>query len=308
MATGRVLRLPELFEQILTNLPMRDLLLAQRVCRRWKEFILSSRRLKHKLFLQTPRSCPQPEASTNIEFNPLLQDMFPGFFAHLETLDWGNVDDAPAGRIPPRWDYSVQRTPRELSLEEQEWYRTPTKREAVLRPEASWRRMFPSHPPPRLVDFQSAHVGCSCGGAETLISRLTRQYERFNRNPGARMWLIWDAVMHVLDDFPDGFFSASWWRRTPVTMNNEGADSQGKTWILELAVNTEHFWECYRADEAYKGSELRISDSEDIIEYDDYRDYMETINKHEAPPVSVMRKSTSARIRELSALSDCVKH
>ncbi|KAL3464790.1 hypothetical protein BJX64DRAFT_253794 [Aspergillus heterothallicus] len=282
MATKKLLQIPELFELILFNLPMRDLLLAQRVCRRWKDFILSSRRLQQRLFLLTPRACPQPEASANIEINPLLQQMFPEFFIHLDIPFWGTQDD-PDGDLSRRHRRTMEYN-RNIVLKNQQWYTDSATREAVLRPEASWRRMFPSHPPPRLGRFHSEHYGCQCGGGDVLKSHLNPKYEKFNCDPGARMGLIWDAVMFVMDDFPVGDFSVSWWRRMGK------GEGEGKNWTLEMLVDSEHGWECYRASEAYEPSGFKISNHDDIMDYADYEDYMEMINEHEAPPVSVMRK------------------
>ncbi|KAL4874379.1 hypothetical protein BJY04DRAFT_225093 [Aspergillus karnatakaensis] len=290
MAMMKVLQLTELLEPILLNLPMRDLLLMQRVCRGWKDLILSSCALQLKLFLLTPRAGPQPEATAKPEINPLLQEMFPGFFIHLKRPDWGTLDD-PDGNLSrqERRDMKRERhlnmqNTKDTRLESQEWYIDTAKREAVLRPEASWRKMFPSHPPPRLGPLHSLHHGCGCAGQDLFKDLLCPRYEKVNQDPGARMWLIWDATMFVLDDFPEGVMYISWWRR-PV--EGEGFE---KRWILEMLVSTEHHWPCYRASTAYRPSGLKIGSDDDMIEYPQYEDYMTTINDYEAPPISVMRK------------------
>ncbi|KAL3487827.1 hypothetical protein BJX62DRAFT_212878 [Aspergillus germanicus] len=66
-----------------------------------------------------------------------------------------------------------------------------------------------------------------------------------------------------------------------------------KTRILELAVDTQPTWECYCADEGYNPTVFGIAKHKDLIVYEDYGNYgdvMANIVKHEAPPVSVMRK------------------
>jgi len=52
MAAAQVLGIPELLEAILYELPMRDLLLVQRVNGRWQSTIQESKRLRRALFYE----------------------------------------------------------------------------------------------------------------------------------------------------------------------------------------------------------------------------------------------------------------
>jgi hypothetical protein len=160
MAAEKVLCLVELLELILLDLPMRDLLLAQRVCRQWRACIRSSSRLKQKLFLETPHPCPRPDTETDlkVEINPLLQETFPTFFTHLETLDRGIFTNKKADNSTLKNErLSLLRVAScNPNLKEQAWYEDPSKRAFVLRHDASWRRMYPSHPPPRRGRFPRA--------------------------------------------------------------------------------------------------------------------------------------------------------
>jgi hypothetical protein len=56
MATRQVLEVTELLELILLKLPSRDALLAQCVCRYWKEVIKTSPALQEKLWLKSDTS------------------------------------------------------------------------------------------------------------------------------------------------------------------------------------------------------------------------------------------------------------
>jgi hypothetical protein len=317
MATNKVLCLVELLELILLKLPMRDLLLAQRVCRQWRACIRSSNRLQQKLFLQTSQPCPRPDTNLTVEINPLLQETFPTFFTHLETLDRGIIGNTKADNSTLKNErLSLLRLASyNPNLREQAWYEDPSKRAAVLRHDASWRRMYPSHPPPRLGDFHADHVGCGCGAQRVRVGKLGERHARFNRSPGARMWFVWDATMFFRDEFPEGTFSVSWWRRRSASpVGNAGDKARGedepgpadteKTWTLELAVDTQPTWDCYRAGEGYAPTPLGITKHKDLIAYEDYRDVMTNITRYEAPPVSVMRKFVRKAKARIDAASD----
>lgn len=110
-ALNRALGIFELLERILLELPMVDILLVQRVCRRWKAVIQDSLPLQRALFLAPldPLRFDSDEFSYQLTFNPLLQSR--GFFPSWASL---NV----AFRIPRAVD-----------------------------PNASWRRMYLTQPP-----------------------------------------------------------------------------------------------------------------------------------------------------------------
>ncbi|KAJ5788514.1 hypothetical protein N7457_003504 [Penicillium paradoxum] len=187
--TSYVFFLPELVERILINLDMRELLLAQRVSRRWNDIILSSPTLQNKLFFTPARICPQSQENLAVEINPLLLEIFPPFMGNLITLDYGKVDDNEHGtRLVQRLPHSANGIE---NLLQQDWYWLEDRREAILRPDASWRRMFPSHPPPRLGELDIQLPGCSCG-SEELDGRISEKHQSFHQDTGPRM----DHVYH----------------------------------------------------------------------------------------------------------------
>ncbi|KAL2812687.1 hypothetical protein BDW59DRAFT_155189 [Aspergillus cavernicola] len=283
MSSTKVFLIAELLELILFNLPLKDLLRVQRVSRRWNETIIHSPILQQNLFFQPTRSCPQPQENLTVDMNPLLQELFPPLFAGLSTLDDEHVENQ--GDNIAFWQYTPERHNGEEILRRQEWYMSEFKRSMVLRPEASWRRMYLSNPPPLLGKLDVRLVGCGCGEVDKLYARLGREYQRFNQHPGARMGLIWDAVMFILDDNASGGFAVGWWRK-----RNRDGEGRKRSWVLEFNIQTEHRWRCYCADESYKLSGLKVVAGEDIVNYKVDDGVEGGIMELEAVPLSVLRR------------------
>ncbi|KAK0248028.1 hypothetical protein B0A54_01385 [Friedmanniomyces endolithicus] len=109
MATAHVLELPELLEMILLQLPTRDLLFAQAVCKPWRHAITSSIRTRRALFLE-------PGAASDVHRDvatPTLQQF-------TSTIAFGNDKD----RIIPVGDVAVNPLLFELKIfEEMHSYR-----------------------------------------------------------------------------------------------------------------------------------------------------------------------------------------
>ncbi|KAL4887230.1 hypothetical protein BJY04DRAFT_175423 [Aspergillus karnatakaensis] len=285
MATSRVFLLPELLEPILSHLPQRDLLLMQRVNHQWKVVITRSQFLQQQLFFKPSRICPLPEDSLAVDFNPLLQELFPPFFANLFTLDDCDVvadDDYLAMRYCTGRDEGVQ------ILRKQEWYQSEAKRAAVLRPEASWRRMFVSNPPPRVGDLDIDLPGCGCYYG-SLDGSVAPRYRHLNESLGWRMGLLWDLVVFILDDNPEGEFSVSWWRLRSREEDGKVRADQRDSWMLEWFIRTSHSWGCYECDEAYHPTGLKIVDNGDMVEYKEFVEgiAVEKLRLKEAVPLSV---------------------
>ncbi|KAI9372309.1 hypothetical protein BJX61DRAFT_508003 [Aspergillus egyptiacus] len=277
-ATNKVLSLAELLEQILFNLPQRDLLLAQRVSGRWRNIIENSPPLQKKLFFQPSRICPLPRGDENehVEINPLVDELFPMFTAINVLNPWFNCMDD---------DFDYQSTG-VCAIRNQGWYQCETRRKAFLRPEASWRRMFVSDPPPRLAPSMRIRLEGCCGcNRDELDGELGVRYRGLNDSPGARLGLIWDVVVFILDDLPDGDFFLEWERTT-----TEELDGRVKMWTLQIVIDTEHAWECYRAEEAYKLSGLQVVKYEDLVEYGKYQAFEGDVTQEEAVPLSFLRK------------------
>lgn len=116
------LEIVELLEQILLHLPMRDVLLAQRVCTRWRSVIIHSNRLQRALyFVPSPipsGSCPP------LVHNPLIASAFAAYFS-FPTANYRK----------PYNTYVI------LKSTEKPW------EDSVKRKDASWRRMLIAQPP-----------------------------------------------------------------------------------------------------------------------------------------------------------------
>ncbi|KAL3440546.1 hypothetical protein BJX65DRAFT_26800 [Aspergillus insuetus] len=201
-SASNVFSLPELLEPILVDLPQRDLLLAPKVNRHWASRITSSPPLQRKLFSQPTGIWPQPQENPNIEINPLIAEFFPPFTI-LNTMNDDYIPERDGNRHAITGDKMIRR---------QRWYLSEETRKVFLRPEASWRRMFVSDPLPRLGKMDIRLDGCGCT-QKTLKGRLKIEHSHLNESPGARMGLIWDAVVFILDDLPGEEFCL-WWTRT----------------------------------------------------------------------------------------------
>ncbi|KAL1640921.1 hypothetical protein SLS58_006537 [Diplodia intermedia] len=151
----KVLQTTELLVLILAALPIKDLLLAQRVCRRFAALIQTSPALQQALFFRplpasatrTPAAAPAAPlrsypsgllVTETWERNPLLASAFAPWF-----------DRQAPGSVysPPFYHPCAFET---LPLNDS--------RDAYLRPEASWRRMLVTQPPaPALGLAQYTH-------------------------------------------------------------------------------------------------------------------------------------------------------
>lgn len=119
------LEIPELLEEVLLHLGQRRILLLQRVSRFWFNTIFGSPKLQQKLFFQPLP--PSKAAQTSPQFNPLVEELFPFLFA-AHPCPGTHICKNITARCITNWTWKLDR------------------RQAVLRPEASWRRMLPVQP------------------------------------------------------------------------------------------------------------------------------------------------------------------
>lgn len=139
-AADQVLRIPELLESILQNFTQRELLLAQRVSRRFNSTINGSIRLQRALFLapdwsRDPRRKP--------ENNRLLLRAFPGCYPTVTLVikhDKPSREDLAVGRQgSEHWSWDVC-----ISFPAD---KKPAANDKVDYAGASWRRMYLCQPP-----------------------------------------------------------------------------------------------------------------------------------------------------------------
>ncbi|KAJ6508651.1 hypothetical protein C8R45DRAFT_448958 [Mycena sanguinolenta] len=160
MSAG-VLSTPELLEQILVQLPLRDLLVAAPlVSKTWRAVTLSPT-LQRALFFE-----PDPLASPSKRVqNPLLVETFPPF-AFCEGELWPGSLDA---------------------IEAMPWSRAP---DAFKRKEASWRRMLVSQPP-----VQTIIIAQQTSGMAGVSERRAVLNDLL-----LRMGALYDLTLPLIDD------------------------------------------------------------------------------------------------------------
>lgn len=135
--TPEPLQIVELLEQILLHLPQRDLLLAQRVCKRWHAVINRSNHIQQALYF-LPRP-PATSSSSQPVINPLLTNAFAGYFQFL-------TGEESIGAYTSTWGCLL------LCSTEKRW------QQRIVREEASWRRMLMTQPPVFDVDVLDQRI------------------------------------------------------------------------------------------------------------------------------------------------------
>ncbi|KAJ7683500.1 hypothetical protein B0H14DRAFT_2488176 [Mycena olivaceomarginata] len=172
-ATDEVISTPELVEQILAHLPMRDLLVvAPLVSKTWRATTLSPT-LQRALFFEA-------DPTTEPVQNPLLAELFPPFFAP-------DVDEGT---------YSFRSWPgHTTSFMAMPWAKAP---EAFNRAGASWRRMLVTQPPAQTMVV--THVSHNRGGNSERRAVV--------RDPSLRMGVLYDIAMPFVDR--DALFCIRW--------------------------------------------------------------------------------------------------
>ncbi|KAJ7657130.1 hypothetical protein B0H14DRAFT_2321869, partial [Mycena olivaceomarginata] len=158
---------PELLENTLLQLPMRDLLVtAPLVCKTWHAVTLSPI-IQRTLFFEG-----DPSASKRVQ-NPLLRELFPPFFAlppppngqRSKSAAWpGNADTITT--MP--WSKTTR-----------PWSKAPS---AFKRAEASWRRMLVIQPPVHTVRITQTMNSFMC----------TSQRHGLLKDSSLRMGVLYD--------------------------------------------------------------------------------------------------------------------
>jgi hypothetical protein len=173
-AREKVFALLEIFEAILFELPLRDLLVhAQLVSHTWNTTIQSSTLLQQHLFL-----LPAQPSTSPPKFNPLLHSSFPPWFE----------------------DNTHNRYNRGAEFKTLDWNSTPKKQLAYARKEASWRKMLLCQPPVHVLLIEKNRY--SMGGD-------WHQEGSINFEDGVRMGFVYDRAYEVVRR-PISAFSMNW--------------------------------------------------------------------------------------------------
>ena len=181
-----VFAIPEVFQYILIELTVKDLLLLQRVSPYWRDTITNSRALQEKLFFR---------AITDVrhrpEFNPLLKKHFPYFFSASMGVDRNLFD--PYGATFGDRDSKT-----------------------ILYEDASWRKMLPVQPPAALDDIEE-YLHCNCEEHPVNRYGAMREGYEYLHEDGATMGFIWDIAAHLLDNASDAWISITWNLKQPAS-------------------------------------------------------------------------------------------
>lgn len=117
----------ELLEACLLQLPAQDLLLCQRVCRRFKDLVTSSKPIRRNLFLEPAHHNGSLENWTLLQFNPFLARQLAGSF-NIRVI---GVHRGKEGvKMVAHMRYEKE------ALLDDDWA------DILLREEASWRSML----------------------------------------------------------------------------------------------------------------------------------------------------------------------
>jgi len=231
-ACDRVFSTPELLEAILIQLtPVNHLLQAQRISRVFHTTITSSPTIQQLLFFR-PSTTKNPKEWT---INPLLRQHFKPWFFIPES----------------RWS-----RPEYGTLHRMEWTPTPERRDAFLRPEASWRKMLFVQPPPKeLKVAQRTNTMDGDSHEEAYISLPE----------GVTMAPLYDlAESHVRDEHVSSFavsvknaedggapqitlqlmstMQCCSYRKKKKTFRSLGAETKYEPWSLEWKSSKDRKW------------------------------------------------------------------
>jgi len=234
-ALAMVLATPELVEAVLVYLPLRDLFACQCTNHFWQAIINDSPILQQHLFFQ-PMLQQTPEKQQP-RFNRLLSSLFPAlFYSRGGERRYACVNDIKAD---PWFQECFAGAPK---LDEDDWFSFVENehRAAVLRPEASWRRMFPVQPPARITSLKLSSSTCQ-KGTYHCFGEIDDEKQKI----GATMGLIYDVVVEALDNNTDSSFDICWymykesWGRRAETKNEISIAFKAESWYPPYCYCTE---------------------------------------------------------------------
>jgi hypothetical protein len=85
-------------------------------------------------------------------------------------------------------------------MRELDWFKDESRREQVLREEASWRKMFPIQPPAPITGLvDNSTCGCWTDDGEGVVKEGLQDL-----STGARMGLLYDIVVELIDSGASG--------------------------------------------------------------------------------------------------------
>lgn len=166
---------------------------------------MASPSLQESLFYR-----PRTDRLGEPEFNPLLQSLFaPLFDVSAPTYSSYHTDDQL--KILP-------------------WYKDPVHRSSVLVEHASWRKMYPVQPPAKLDEIILNKYCCCDYWNESLVVAPSHQGEQ---EAGARMGLIFDSLVAVIDAYDYQHFFIIWGMFPVINADGQDADDSHE-WLKDI--------------------------------------------------------------------------
>jgi hypothetical protein len=186
-----VLSTPELLENILSCLSMRNLLtIATRISRRWNALVTDSPHLRRLLFFQSEQSKPPHSDCVEKTCNPLLAETFPLWFTNPTVrFQFDAIATLPIARRVSR-------------------------REAFLWSTASWRRMLVSQPPIQKLGCWMAEYTSGDLPDDTCWKFRTLSFPE-----GLRMGKLYDLTQRWLGDINKPTCAVYWTPHSTGTLS-----------------------------------------------------------------------------------------
>jgi hypothetical protein len=289
----RVFATPELLEHILIQLPMRDLLLCQRVSHHFQDIVTSSPAIQERLFFRAiPRTKFTPVTARKPYDNLLLRPAFPFFFeknAFSEPKKWPTHEHFLT-HLPWSPQYRLShlrgRLTKESAAEAEK--RKQRRLRSFLRKSASWRRMFPIQPPPkmlRVAETVQARNWSLIAIGEIPEADLVQKSTVNDENQYIRMCHLYDLVEEYTSKFPPTLFTdgSSFAINWAADLSPEARKPRG-THIAPL-VHADRYRYFDKVPGQNTGSAESSSDSED---WETIRSKMEGIYEIDPDRVAVL--------------------
>ncbi|KAF7187798.1 hypothetical protein HII31_10698 [Pseudocercospora fuligena] len=165
-AAAAVFYTAELLESILKLLPMRDLLLDQRVCTHWRDAIKQSPELQQNLFFQ-PREATAHWLYTGNETEHMITQIAKDYASGQDEWVLPSGELNPLIFSVPKQDYyGTVLAAAQGGFEGFEFRYPRAFRHLCAYPDGSWRRMLVSQPPTRNWSYE-VHLGVEGGRPRT---------------------------------------------------------------------------------------------------------------------------------------------
>ncbi|KAK4902921.1 hypothetical protein LTR27_000860 [Elasticomyces elasticus] len=216
----KVLYLPELLEQILVQLPPRDLLFSQKVCRIWKVVVDTSPTVQVALFFTASRDSSVTNADTGTN----------GVFGHCCTCA-GCIHSNSKMILNPLLFTLVSKWGRHIGLRDLMHNASP-----ALDKQASCRRMMLSQPA-KIVDisFYTSHGGIVHGPLRTGIKKLDVEGNVRILDPTGGLSEVWQEGVGTFETGLTLGETVRMYQKATEGLKAEGHEQEKRGWWIDHA-------------------------------------------------------------------------